>query len=543
MYVFLFLSGLSSQAFAEQITAEKSANLPAISMFFLVVFGTLLITWWAAQRIKNKTDYYAAGRSISGMQNGLAIAGDYMSAGGFLGMSGLVYLSGYDGLIFCICSVLGMPVVLFLFAERLRNLGEYTFVDVVTFRLSDTPIRVFASCCSLVVVIIYLIGQLVGAGKLIEVLFNIPYLYAISLVGLLMGIYVAFGGMLATTWVQIVKAVLILLGVSYMALVLMALFDFNFEILFTRAVEIHQSGESLLLPGGYLKDPFSTISFCLLIFGVAGLPHILMRFFTVADSREARKSMLYATCLISYFYFLTFILGVGAIVVLASHPEYFDSAGSLIGGVNMPAIHLAHAIGGDYFLGFISAVAFATILAVVAGLTISAASAVSHDLYANVICKGKPSEKTELLVSRLTVIVVGIIGVILGIVFRYENIAFLNSFAICIAASTNFPLLVMAIYWQGLTTRGAVIGGSISFIVTLTLLVTSPAIWINIFGFEKALFPYTFPTLFTLPFAFFIIWLFSITDKSTRARDERAAFRTQFIRSETGLGAQGITTH
>jgi len=325
--------------------------------------------------------------------------------------------------------------------------------------------------------------------------------------------------------------------------VVMGLFDFNFETLFRRVIEIHQSGESVLLPGGFFHDPISTISFCLLIFGVAGLPHILMRFFTVSDAREARKSMFYATGFIAYFYSLTFVLGMGAIVLLAGKTIYFDNAGHLIGGVNMPAIHLAHAVGGDYFLGFISAVSFATILAVVAGLTISAASAVSHDLYANVICRGEASERTEILISRITVIIVGVLAVILGVTFQHENIAFLNGFAICIAACTNFPILLLAIFWRGLTTRGAVVGGIISLILTLALLILSPAVWVNILENEAAVFPYAFPTLFTLPFAFFIIWWFSVTDKSARADEERAAFKSQFIRSETGLGAQGVLAH
>jgi len=375
------------------------------------------------------------------------------------------------------------------------------------------------------------------------VLFEIPYLYAIMLVGALMGIYVAFGGMLATTWVQITKAVLILLGVSYMAIIVLAAFDFNFETLFSRVVEVHQAGRDVLMPGLFFSEPVSIISFCLLIFGVAGLPHILMRFFTVADAREARKSMFYATGFIAYFYLLTFILGSGAIVLLAGNSLYFDAAGQLIGGSNMPAIHLAHAVGGNYFMGFISAVAFATILAVVAGLTISAASAVSHDLYANVICRGEASERTELMISRLTVIAVGVIAVILGLLFQYENIAFLNGFAICMAACTNFPILVLAIFWRGLTTRGAVVGGMLAFVATLTLLILSPAVWVNILGFETALFPYAFPTVFTLPFAFIVICLISVADKSPRAREERAAFTSQFIRSETGLGAEGAASH
>lgn len=539
----LLLTACAPACAASTGVPDTGVSPAAIAMFIGVVVMTLLITGWAARRIHSRTDYYAAGRGISGLQNGLAIAGDYMSAGGLLGMSGLVYLTGYDGLVFCIVSVMGMPVILFLFAEKLRNLGEYTFVDVVSFRLSHTPVRIFASCCSLTVVIVYLIGQMVGAGKLIQVLFQIPYMYAVMLVGVLMGIYVVFGGMLATTWVQITKAVLILLGVSYMALMILATFGFSFETLFTRAVELHRLGSDLMVPGGFFNEPVSLISFCLLIFGVAGLPHVLMRFFTVADARAARKSIFFATGFVGYFYLLTFILGMGAIVILADQGQYFDAAGQVIGGSNMPAIHLAHAVGGDYFMGFISAVAFATILAVVAGLTISAASAVSHDLYARVICKGLAPEKTELMISRATVIAVGVIAVILGMLFQYENIAFLNGFAICIAACTNFPILVLAIFWRGLTTRGAVIGGSLSLVLTVSLLVMSPAVWVNILGYEEALFPYAFPTIFTLPFAFFIIWVLSVTDRSARAGRERGAFNSQFIRSETGVGVDGVSSH
>ena len=528
---------------AEAASTSSAANITAIGMFFLIVMLTLFITYWAAKRIRNRTDFYAAGRNITGLQNGLAIAGDYMSAGGFLGISGLVYFAGYDGLLFCIVSILGLPVILFLFAERLRNLGEYTFVDVISFRLSRTPVRIFASTCSLVVVIIYLIGQMVGAGKLIQVLFGLPYIYAIILVGMLMGIYVAFGGMLATTWVQISKAILLLIGITYMVIAVMALFEFSFDSLFANVITIHKAGESVLLPGGFFHDPVSTISLCLLIFGVAGLPHVLMRFFTVADAREARKSIFYASGFIAYFYLMTFIIGLAAIVLLHGKSIYFDGAGKLLGGVNMPAIHVSHIVGGDYFLGFISAVAFATILAVVAGLTISAASAVSHDLYANVFCKGEASEKHEILISRITVVAVGIIAIFLGLLFEHENIAFLNGFAICLAASTNFPMLVLAIYWRGLTTRGAVLGGILSFLLTLSLLILSPAVWVNILGNESAVFPYAFPTLFTIPFAFLLIWWLSITDKSPAAEEERAAFSRQFVRAETGLGIQTSTSH
>jgi cation/acetate symporter len=515
-------------------------NISAIFMFVVIISITLVITYLASKRISNKNDFYTAGGKLTGLQNGLAISGDYMSAGTFLGITGLVYFAGYDGLIICVSAVIGLPFILFLIAERLRNLGEYTFVDVVSYRLSSTSVRVFSASSSLLVVLIYLIGQIVASGTLIQVLFDVPYLLSIILIGSLMSIYVIFGGMLATTWVQIVKATLLLASGTFLAGAILLEVGLNFETLLQRATESHAKGRAILAPGLFFKDPISVLSLCLAGFGIAGLPHVLMRFFTVANVREARKSIFYATGFIGYFEILVFIIGLGAIFILAGQTDYFTADGHLLGGANMPAIHLSHAIGGDFFLGFISAVAFATILAVVTGLTLSAASTVSHDIYSQLIKKGESNEKMELLLSKITVISTGIIAIGLGYIFQHENIAFLNAFALSLAAATNFPILVMSIFWSGMTSRGAVIGGFIALILTMVLVLLSPTVWINVFGYAEAPFPYTYPTLFTMPVAFLAIFWFSITDKSERAASERAAFTHQFVRSETGFGANTL---
>ncbi|HOW48236.1 MAG TPA: cation acetate symporter, partial [Rubrivivax sp.] len=461
--------------------AEKQAtNWTAIAMFAIFVVFTLFITKWAAAKTKSAADFYTAGGGITGFQNGLAIAGDYMSAASFLGISAAVMASGFDGLIYSIGFLVGWPVVTFLLAERLRNLGKFTFADVAAFRFAQTPVRIFAASGTLVVVAFYLIAQMVGAGQLIKLLFGLDYMYAVIIVGVLMIIYVLFGGMTATTWVQIIKAIMLLGGASFMAFMVMAQFGFSPEALFAKSVEIksmlaEQGGKtpeeaakigfSIMGPGGFVKDPISAISFGMaLMFGTAGLPHILMRFFTVPNAREARKSVLWATTWIGYFYILTFIIGFGAIVFVLTNPQFLDAKGGLIGGSNMAAVHLANAVGGNVFLGFISAVAFATILAVVAGLTVSGASAVSHDLYSTVIKGGKADSKSELAVTRITTVCLGIIAVILGIAFEKQNIAFMVSLAFAIAASANFPVLLMSVLWKGCTTRGAVIGGFLGLI-------------------------------------------------------------------------------
>lgn len=533
----------SAGAFAAD-AAPKSINVPAVTMFVAFVALTLFITYWAAQRTRTAKDFYAAGGNITGFQNGLALAGDYMSAASFLGIAGLVYGNGFDGLIYSIGFLVGWPIMLFLLAEKLRNLGKYTFADVASYRLSQIPIRTVAAVSSLVVVLMYLIAQMVGAGKLIEVLFGLPYHYAVVIVGVLMIIYVTFGGMLATTWVQIIKAILLLSGATFMALAVMYSFGFDFNAMFTKAIEISPKHEAIMAPGSLIHDPISAISLGLaLMFGVAGLPHILMRFFTVTNAKEARRSVFVATGFIGYFYVLTFIIGFGAIIMVSTNPAYLDAAHKLIGGNNMAAIHLSQAIGGNMFLGFISAVAFATILAVVSGLTLAGASAVSHDLYASAFRHGRVDEKTEMRASRYATIALGIVAIFLGIAFENQNIAFMVGLAFAVAASANFPILFLAIYWKNLTTRGAVAGGLGGLLTAVTLVVLSKTVWVDVFHFATPIVPYKDPAIFSMPVAFLMAWFFSITDKSAQAEAEREAFTAQYVRSETGIGAEGASAH
>jgi SSS sodium solute transporter superfamily len=513
---------------------KQATNYEAIIMFVVFVAATLGITYWASKRTRSRSDYYTAGGNITGFQNGLAMAGDFMSAASFLGISALVYTSGYDGLIYSLGFLVGWPMILFLIAERLRNLGRYTFADVASYRLQQKPIRTLSACGSLVVVALYLIAQMVGAGKLIQLLFGLDYHIAVVLVGILMVMYVLFGGMLATTWVQIIKAVLLLFGASFMAIMVMKATGFSFNTLFTEAMAVHPKGAAIMQPGGLVKDPISALSLGLgLMFGTAGLPHILMRFFTVADAREARKSVFWATGFMGYFYFLTFIIGFGAILLVGANPAFKDASGALIGGTNMAAVHLANAVGGSLFLGFISAVAFATILAVVAGLTLAGASAVSHDLYASVIRKGQATERDELRVSKITVLILGVVAIVLGIAFEKQNIAFMVGLAFSIAASCNFPIILLSMYWSKLTTRGAMIGGWLGLITAVVLMILGPTIWVQVLGHATPVYPYEYPALFSMAAAFIGTWLFSITDHSRQGAEERAKFRGQFIRSQT----------
>jgi len=538
--------GVLAAADALQGPVERQpVNITAIIMFMLFVSVTLGITYWAARRTRSTSDFYAAGSSISGLQNGLAIAGDFMSAASFLGISGLVFASGFDGLIYSIGFLVGWPIILFLLAERLRNLGKYTFADAVSYRLRPLPIRSLAACGTLTVVLFYLIAQMVGAGKLIQILFGLDYHYAVVSVGVLMILYVTFGGMLATTWVQIIKAVLLLFGASFIAIAVMYKMDFSFEHLFTSAVNIHNDGMNIMAPGGLVSDPVSAISLGLaLMFGTAGLPHILMRFFTVPDAREARKSVFYATGFIGYFYILTFIIGFGAIVLLTNNPDFLDPvSGGIYGGNNMAAVHLSRAVGGEAFLGFISAVAFATILAVVSGLTLSGASAISHDLYASVICHGEIPEGEEVRVSRIATVILGIVAIILGIIFEQQNVAYMVGLAFAIAASVNFPVLFLSMYWQRLTTRGAFIGGSAGLVTAVLCMVLGPTIWVDILGNPEAVFPYKHPALFSMSTAFVVIMVVSKLDHSQSGKDEAKAFEDQYVRSQTGLGAEGATSH
>jgi len=564
--VALLAAGAAVAAGADVGQAAKQAtNWTAIGMFGAFVLLTLWITKQAAAKTKSAADFYTGGGGITGFQNGLAIAGDYMSAASFLGISAAVMASGYDGLIFSIGFLVGWPIITFLMAERLRNLGKFTFADVAGYRFKQGPIRAFAASGTLVVVAFYLIAQMVGAGQLIKLLFGLEYWMAVVIVGALMMVYVLFGGMTATTWVQIIKAVLLLSGVTFMAIMVMAQFGFSLEALFAKGVEVKkqialnagkspeeasQIGLAIMGPGGFIKDPISAISFGMaLMFGTAGLPHILMRFFTVPDAKEARKSVFWATTWIGYFYVLIFIIGFGAITLVLTNPEYADVAKGVINGgagtANMAAVLVAKAVGGNVFYGFISAVAFATILAVVAGLTLSGASAVSHDIYATLIKKGNADSKAELNVSRITTLCLGVLAVTLGIVFEKQNIAFMVSLAFAIAASANFPVLFMSVLWKDCTTKGAVIGGFLGLISSVALTIVSPSVWEVTLGNPKgsAWFPYTSPALFSMSIAFFSIWLFSVLDRSPQAAKERALFAAQQVRSETGFGASGASGH
>ena len=524
--------------------SKRELNIPAIIMFFVFIAGTLGVTYWAAKKTKSASDFYTAGGGITGFQNGLAIAGDYMSAAAFLGVSGLIYMKGYDGVIYAVSFLVGWPVILFFMAEKLRNLGKFTFADIAAYRLGQKEIRTLAAFGSISVVILYLIAQMVGAGKLIQVLFGMDYEYAVIMVGALMIIYVTFGGMLATTWVQIIKACLLLTGVSFMAVMVLYHFNFSFESLAAKAVENHKSGEAILSPGGFITDPISAISLGMaLMLGTAGLPHVLMRFFTVGNAKEARKSVVYATGFVAYFWVIITIVGFGAIAFLnsADGVQYFVD-GKLFGGSNMASVHLSHMLGGNAFLGFISAVAFATILAVVSGLTLAGASAISHDIYANVINPNASDEKV-VKISKITVIIIGIIGVVLGIAFESQNIAYMVGLAFGIAASANFPILFLSIYWSGLTTRGAFIGGFIGLLSAVALVILGPNVWVEILKNEKAIFPYAHPALFSVTIAFVSIWFFSKLDNSPRAKREKELFRGQNVRANTGIGAAGAVSH
>ncbi|MBK7541256.1 MAG: cation acetate symporter [Candidatus Competibacteraceae bacterium] len=531
---------------------KQAVNVTAIIMFLIFVGATLGITYWAAQRTKTAKDFYAAGGGITGFQNGLAIAGDYMSAASFLGISGLVFINGYDGLIYSVGWLVGWPIIMFLMAEQLRNLGKYTYADVVSYRFQRVPMRTMAATGSLVVVILYLIGQMVGAGKLIQVLFGLDYTYAVIIVGILIVLYVTFGGMLATTWVQIIKACLLLGGatiIAFGALYVATAGSMSPEALFRRATEIHAKKDALMRPGVLVTSATEAISLGLaLMFGTAGLPHILMRFFTVPNATEARKSVFYATGFIGYFYILTFLIGFGAIVLLMPADSGFMVTNAkgvleLKGGQNMAAVNLAAAVGGNFLLGFISAVAFATILAVVSGLTLAGASAISHDLYANVFAHGNVNEQQEVRVSKMATLVLGIIAILLGIAFEQQNVAYMVGLTFAVAASANFPILIASIFWSKMTTKGALLGGWLGLISSTLFVILGPTVWTDVLKLGDPIFPLKNPALFSMAISFLGIWLGSIMDNSENARQERAAFEAQDVRCQTGIGAEGASGH
>jgi cation/acetate symporter len=497
-------------------TTLGQPNAIAIGFFFVFIAVSLGITYWAARRTKSTVQYYAAGHGISGFQNGLALAGDYMSAASFLGIAGLVSLSGFDGLIYSTGWLVGWPIILFLIAEPLRNLGKYTFADVVAYRLKQTPTRIAAAVGTLATVTFYLIAQMVGAGNLIKLMFGLPYEIAVVIVAVVMMTYVLFGGMIATTWVQIIKAVL-LLGGAFL-LVLLVLWQFGMNPITLFAAASTKYGAGVLAPGKLVSDPWEAISLGLaLMFGTAGLPHILMRFYTVPDSKAARKSVFYATGFIGFFYLMTFILGFGAMVIAGQ-----DAIKAIDKGGNMAAPLLAEVVGGTPFLGFIAAVAFATILAVVAGLTLSGAAALSHDLWVNVVKKGKAPEAEQLKVARGASIALGILAMLLGIVFKGQNVAFMVGLAFAIAASGNFPALVLSIFWKGFTTKGALASMVIGTTLTVILILLSPTVWVDIFKNPAAIVPMKNPGVITIPLSFIVGIVTSLVSPEREASEKFA---------------------
>lgn len=504
-------------------------NIASIIIFFVFITITLFITYWAAKKTKTTSEFYAADRSISGFQNGLALAGDYMSAASFLGIAGMVSLKGYDGLIYSIGFLVGWPLVMFLIAEPLRNLGKFTFADVVAFRLKQRPVRIASSFGSLMTIVFYLIAQMVGAGSLITTLFGLPYESAILIVGVVMISYVLFGGMLATTWVQIIKACLLLGGATLLVIMTLSYFDMNPIKLIEQAAAKYT--DKVLSPGGFVKNPWDAISLGLaLILGTAGLPHILMRFFTVPDAKQARKSVFIATGFIGYFYILTFVIGFGAMALVGQDViTGFDKGG------NMAALLLAESVGGKFFLGFIAAVAFATILAVVAGLTLSGASTLSHDLYVNVIKKGKADEAGEVKVARISTLLIGVLAMVLGLVFKGQNVAFMVGLAFAIAASANFPSLLMSIVWKKFTTKGAVASVITGASLAIILIVLSPTVWVDVFQNESAIFPLKNPALISMTASFIVGILVSLASPEQEAQNK---FEDEKLRTYLGIGAE-----
>ena len=526
---------------------KQATNWHAIIMFLIFVALTMGITYWAARRTKSAADFYTAGGGITGFQNGMAIAGDYMSAATLLGLTAMTFTSGYDGYIYMMAFFAGWPIILFLMAERLRNLGRFTFSDITAYRLDQGKIRTMAAISSLTVVCFYLIAQMVGAGQLIKLLFGLDYNVAIFAVGILMMVYVTFGGMVATTWVQIIKAGLLLAGGTLVMVLAFSQFGFSYSEMVTRVTEVHKLGDKLMYPGSLLADPVTAISLGLgLMFGTAGLPHILMRFFTVTDAKEARKSVLYASGFVAYFFNVIFIMGLASIVIVGQNPEFFeggDLQGKLIGGGNMVAMHLSKAVGGNMLLGFLAAVAFATILAVVSGLALAGASAISHDLYARVIKKGQVSETDEIRVSKYATVALGLLAIVLGIAFEKQNIAFMVGLAFGVAAAANFPVLILSMYWKGLTTRGALWGGYGGLVSAVLFVLFSKSVWVDVLHNPAPLFPYTQPALFAMPVAFLLAYIFSKTDSSVRAKNEIEAFDDQYVRAQTGYGAASASNH
>ena len=523
--------------------AERTTNVPALVTFVIFVLITLGISYWAGKYTTSNSNFYNAGGRITAAQNGTAIAGDFMSAASFLGITGIIYLAGFDGMLLALGALAGWPIMLFLMSERVRNLGRFTFTDVVSYRLQKKPIRFIASLGSISIIVFYLIAQMVGAGALVELLLGIPYEISVVMVGVLVIIYVTVGGMLATTWVQIIKAILLLMGAALMCIIVLWLVNFDINSVFAKAVENHPRGDKIMHPGSLFSDPIQAITIGVsMMFGTLGLPHVLMRLFTVEDMQAAKKSVFYASGIMGVFYVMVLLIGFASIIYVTGNAEY-TTDGKLIGGSNMAAIHLSHALGGNVLMGFMSAVAFSTILAVVAGLTVAGAAAVAHDIYSQHICDGNADPKKELLISRITVLVLCSLAVFLGILFKNQNVAFIAVMPMVISASVNFPILVMAMYWRRLSTRGALVGGLVGFVSSIGLIVTGPKVWVSIVGAQAPLFPYDYPGLFSMTAAFVTMVLVSLLDHSASAKQDRQMFDDQLVAAELGIDVAAPVDH
>lgn len=540
------LTILSAQD-TETMSTQVGNPWANIGIFLIFVAITLYAVLRASKKTKTATDFYAGGRSFTGTQNGTAIAGDYLSAASFLGIVGAIAIYGYDGFLYSIGFLVAWLTALLLVAEMLRNTGKFTMADVLSFRLRQRPVRIAAATSTLAVSIFYLLAQMAGAGALVSLLLGIDsqigQSLVIAIVGILMIFYVFIGGMKGTTWVQIIKATLLLIGVGVMSVWILALFGFNFSAMLGEAVTV--AGEPGFLEPGlqYGADTLSKIDFLslglALVLGTAGLPHVLMRFYTVPTAKEARKSVVWAICLIGFFYLCTLVLGFGAAAILG--PETITNAP---GGQNSAAPLLAYEIGGTLLLGIIAAVAFATILAVVAGLTITASASFAHDIYGQVIKKGKLDTKGEMRAGRATVVVVGVLAILGGIGAQGQNVAFLVALAFAVAASANLPTILYSLFWKRFTTRGALwsmYGGLSSSVL---LIVFSPVMWGAETSFfpdiDLAFYPLTNPGIVSIPLSFLLGWLGSITSKTLEDPVTQAEME---VRSLTGVGAEKASDH
>ncbi|MFC4076240.1 solute symporter family protein [Salinithrix halophila] len=500
-------------------------RLTAFVLFFVIVSLTLIITYWAAKRTKSTTDFYAAGRSITAWQNGLAISGDYMSAASFLGIAGLIALYGYDGFFYSVGFLVAFLLVLLVVAEPLRNSGKYTIADMLAYRLKAPPVRSAAALSTMSISAFYMIAQLVGAGALIKLLLGLDGTISIIVIGILMILYVVFGGMLATTWVQIIKAVLLMTGTVILSLLVLSKFNFSIVHMFDQVAEL--KGQRFLEPGLQFDNPIENLSLGLgLVLGTAGLPHILIRFYTVPTAREARTSVVWAIFIIGTFYILTTFLGFGAATLVGEDKIIAaDKAG------NMAAPLLAEAVGGTFFFAFIAAVAFATILAVVAGLVMSAAGAFAHDFYSHVLRKGKATDKEQVRVAKQASIGVGIVSIILALLSKDQNVAFLVSLAFAVAASANLPSILFSIFWRRFNTVGAVTGILTGLVSCILIVAFGPN-----FLKEDAIIPLSNPALLSVPLGFLGAYLGTILSKPEPDADEK--YTELLVRSNTGIGAE-----